>query len=96
MDEGSMTSRKRYECPYCRQMIKDKWLIGTFHFCLEPEARYRIDHQRHEHANRLRAQQSKVVHPLARLRNPHVLSNYGLKSDDSHRHSAIQVWRMKD
>lgn len=61
-------------------MIKDKFILGTFHFCLLPEEREHIDRQRHEEAQRLKWQQSMVASGHLSLRNLGNITNQRLNS----------------
>jgi hypothetical protein len=59
-------------------MIKDKFILGTFHFCLLPEERNRIDLQRSEDVRRIKWQQSMVASGQLSLRNLGKTTNHKL------------------
>ena len=77
-----MSERRYHRCPYCRHMIKDKFILGTFHFCLLPEERDEIDRRRGDAMRQYREQRASVA-------SPELYRSTALES-------AIQAWRMKD
>lgn len=47
-----MAFLNKYRCHYCGKWVKDKFIIGTFHFCLSKQERNKINARDRIWANR--------------------------------------------